>query len=168
MPDRNDWIFHDPHSTTIHPEAHRRRDRCDGPGGFGTHRGHGRRGRRPRHCRRQPRGTATPIKHVVVILQENVSFDHYFATCWWSFHEFVLPFEDVTLLSAAPSRSWVGPPPASGRSHRHSQPGGVCQGHVGGVPFMMLVFASSLSLLSGLCFQRGWFPARGRWVRQEH
>ena len=25
-------------------------------------------------------GTATPIKHVVVIFQENVSFDHYFAT----------------------------------------------------------------------------------------
>ena len=24
--------------------------------------------------------TATPIKHVVVIFQENVSFDHYFAT----------------------------------------------------------------------------------------
>jgi phospholipase C len=27
-----------------------------------------------------PDGTATPIKHVVVIFQENVSFDHYFAT----------------------------------------------------------------------------------------
>ncbi|HEV7212521.1 MAG TPA: alkaline phosphatase family protein [Blastococcus sp.] len=27
-----------------------------------------------------PRATATPIKHVVVIYQENVSFDHYFAT----------------------------------------------------------------------------------------
>jgi len=27
-----------------------------------------------------PHGTATPIKHVVVIFQENVSFDHYFAT----------------------------------------------------------------------------------------
>ena len=26
------------------------------------------------------RRTATPIKHVVVIFQENVSFDHYFAT----------------------------------------------------------------------------------------
>ena len=25
-------------------------------------------------------GTATPIKHLVVIYQENVSFDHYFAT----------------------------------------------------------------------------------------
>src|SRR5580698_1935048 len=25
-------------------------------------------------------GTATPIKHLVVIFQENVSFDHYFAT----------------------------------------------------------------------------------------
>ena len=25
-------------------------------------------------------GTATPIKHVVVIFNENVSFDHYFAT----------------------------------------------------------------------------------------
>src|SRR5450631_4849761 len=25
-------------------------------------------------------GTATPIKHVIVIFQENVSFDHYFAT----------------------------------------------------------------------------------------
>ena len=24
--------------------------------------------------------TATPIKHIVVIFQENVSFDHYFAT----------------------------------------------------------------------------------------
>jgi len=28
----------------------------------------------------QETGTATPIKHVVVIFQENVSFDHYFAT----------------------------------------------------------------------------------------
>ncbi|UTT70645.1 alkaline phosphatase family protein [Arthrobacter sp. DNA4] len=27
-----------------------------------------------------PNGTATPIKHVVVLFQENVSFDHYFAT----------------------------------------------------------------------------------------
>jgi phospholipase C len=27
-----------------------------------------------------PSGTATPIKHVVVLFQENVSFDHYFAT----------------------------------------------------------------------------------------
>src|SRR5690242_20807228 len=27
-----------------------------------------------------PRKTATPIKHVVVIFQENVSFDHYFGT----------------------------------------------------------------------------------------
>ena len=26
------------------------------------------------------RSTATPIKHLVVIFQENVSFDHYFAT----------------------------------------------------------------------------------------
>src|SRR5712672_3099879 len=26
----------------------------------------------------QPKDTATPIKHVVVIFQENVSFDHYF------------------------------------------------------------------------------------------
>ena len=24
--------------------------------------------------------TATPIKHVVIIFQENISFDHYFAT----------------------------------------------------------------------------------------
>jgi phospholipase C len=28
----------------------------------------------------QPRPTATPIKHLVVVFQENVSFDHYFAT----------------------------------------------------------------------------------------
>ena len=30
----------------------------------------------------QPQGppTATPIKHLVVIFQENVSFDHYFGT----------------------------------------------------------------------------------------
>ncbi len=28
----------------------------------------------------KPAGTATPIKHVVVLFQENVSFDHYFAT----------------------------------------------------------------------------------------
>ena len=28
----------------------------------------------------QPKDTATPIKHVVVIFQENVSFDHYFGT----------------------------------------------------------------------------------------
>src|SRR6478735_8894723 len=27
-----------------------------------------------------PAATTTPIKHVVVIFQENVSFDHYFAT----------------------------------------------------------------------------------------
>jgi phospholipase C len=27
-----------------------------------------------------PSGTTTPIQHVVVIFQENVSFDHYFAT----------------------------------------------------------------------------------------
>jgi phospholipase C len=27
-----------------------------------------------------PWATATPIKHLVVIFQENVSFDHYFAT----------------------------------------------------------------------------------------
>ncbi|MFE4836048.1 alkaline phosphatase family protein [Arthrobacter sp. NPDC056691] len=27
-----------------------------------------------------PSGKATPIKHVVVLFQENVSFDHYFAT----------------------------------------------------------------------------------------
>ncbi len=27
-----------------------------------------------------PNGTATPIKHVVVIFQENISFDHYFGT----------------------------------------------------------------------------------------
>ncbi len=25
-------------------------------------------------------GTATPIKHLVVIFQENISFDHYFGT----------------------------------------------------------------------------------------
>jgi phospholipase C len=25
-------------------------------------------------------GTTTPVKHVIVIFQENVSFDHYFAT----------------------------------------------------------------------------------------
>jgi phospholipase C len=31
------------------------------------------------HAQTQP-GTQTPIKHVVVIFQENVSFDHYFAT----------------------------------------------------------------------------------------
>src|SRR5260370_8249121 len=28
----------------------------------------------------QAQGTLTPIRHVVVIFQENVSFDHYFAT----------------------------------------------------------------------------------------
>src|SRR5262249_31705775 len=27
-----------------------------------------------------PGGTATPIKHLVVIFQENISFDHYFGT----------------------------------------------------------------------------------------
>src|SRR6202030_1418201 len=35
-------------------------------------------------------GTATPIKHVVVIFQENVSFDHYFGTYP---HAFNLPGE---------------------------------------------------------------------------
>jgi phospholipase C len=29
-------------------------------------------------------GTATPIKHLVVIFQENISFDHYFATYPWA------------------------------------------------------------------------------------
>ena len=29
---------------------------------------------------RTPSATATPIKHLVVIFQENVSFDHYFGT----------------------------------------------------------------------------------------
>ena len=28
----------------------------------------------------QARGTATPIKHLVVIFEENISFDHYFGT----------------------------------------------------------------------------------------
>lgn len=28
----------------------------------------------------QDQATATPIKHVVVLFQENVSFDHYFGT----------------------------------------------------------------------------------------
>ena len=31
-------------------------------------------------CSHDPVATATPIQHVVVIFQENVSFDHYFAT----------------------------------------------------------------------------------------
>jgi len=31
-----------------------------------------------------PAATATPIKHLVVIFQENVSFDHYFATYPWA------------------------------------------------------------------------------------
>lgn len=31
-------------------------------------------------AQRDDSSTATPIKHVVVIFQENVSFDHYFAT----------------------------------------------------------------------------------------
>ena len=34
----------------------------------------------PASAGERPPGTATPIKHVVVIFQENVSFDHYFAT----------------------------------------------------------------------------------------
>src|SRR5437868_15503273 len=41
-------------------------------------------GRTPAVSRRFPRPdslhTATPIKHLVVLFQENVSFDHYFAT----------------------------------------------------------------------------------------
>jgi phospholipase C len=41
-------------------------------GGFG-HRHH-------RQRRIEPSGTRTPIRHVVVIFQENVSFDHYFGT----------------------------------------------------------------------------------------
>ena len=28
----------------------------------------------------RPGGTATPVKHLVVIFDENVSFDHYFGT----------------------------------------------------------------------------------------
>lgn len=31
-----------------------------------------------------PGATTTPIKHLVVIFQENVSFDHYFATYPWA------------------------------------------------------------------------------------
>lgn len=34
----------------------------------------------PGSARAQSTGTITPIKHVVVIFQENVSFDHYFGT----------------------------------------------------------------------------------------
>src|SRR5512146_2932917 len=34
----------------------------------------------PGHDHHQGGRTATPIKHLVVIFQENVSFDHYFAT----------------------------------------------------------------------------------------
>ena len=30
--------------------------------------------------RKRPPASTTPIQHVVVIFQENVSFDHYFAT----------------------------------------------------------------------------------------
>ena len=40
------------------------------------HQGHHQRGR----FAEEPRHTATPIRHVVVIFQENVSFDHYFGT----------------------------------------------------------------------------------------
>src|SRR5262245_1842565 len=36
-------------------------------------------GHAPVH-RGDPHGTATPIKHLVVIFDENVSFDHYFGT----------------------------------------------------------------------------------------
>ncbi len=34
----------------------------------------------PRSARRSEHGAATPIKHLVVVFQENVSFDHYFGT----------------------------------------------------------------------------------------
>src|SRR5208283_1398787 len=34
----------------------------------------------PGHAGQKPGGTATPIRHLVVIFQENVSFDHYFGT----------------------------------------------------------------------------------------
>ncbi len=50
--------------------------------GIGAATAHGVRNHRP-HIRRHQRdmaGTVTPIKHVVVIFQENVSFDHYFGT----------------------------------------------------------------------------------------
>ena len=43
-----------------------------GAGGRGTH--------RRVHIRATWAATATPIKHLVVIFQENVSFDHYFGT----------------------------------------------------------------------------------------
>ncbi|HBZ70247.1 MAG TPA: phospholipase, partial [Deltaproteobacteria bacterium] len=34
----------------------------------------------PGHAGLKPTGTATPIQHLVVVFQENVSFDHYFGT----------------------------------------------------------------------------------------
>jgi phospholipase C len=34
----------------------------------------------PGHAWQKPGGTATPIRHLVVIFQENISFDHYFGT----------------------------------------------------------------------------------------
>src|ERR1700740_1261927 len=42
---------------------------------FGRHDNHGHHGSSPDEAR-----TATPIKHLVVIFDENRSFDHYFAT----------------------------------------------------------------------------------------
>jgi hypothetical protein len=85
-----------------------------------------------------------------------------------SFPEFVLPFEDVTLLSAAPSQSWVGPAIGFGMITRALTTWRRVPGLVGGVPFMMLVFASSLSLLSGLCFPAGLVPGTRKVGRQEH
>ena len=70
-------------------ERRRRAGRRRGRGyhGGGRERGaeHRRRGGRPRRRARRAAGrsrrrTATPIKHLVVIFDENVSFDHYFGT----------------------------------------------------------------------------------------
>jgi phospholipase C len=42
--------------------------------------GHAAHARRAAHADRATQATATPIRHVLVVFQENVSFDHYFAT----------------------------------------------------------------------------------------
>jgi Phosphoesterase family len=57
-------------------------------------------------------GTATPIQHLVVIFQENVSFDHYFATYPHAANTDGNPFQgttaDQTSILAFIEDNWLG------------------------------------------------------------
>lgn len=62
--------------------------------------------------------SATPIKHVVVIFQENVSFDHYFAT----YPKALNPASEPAFhgLSASPSVNGLNPGLLSHNPNSHS------------------------------------------------